>query len=361
VQVRWSEEDSVLLLTVFGLLSIAEVTTLQLEFKYLSHLTDDEVYWRKVEHAMQVVKDSFPPGAPPLPPIFIEPNEGQLMPSDIRLGSRGDSYYEYLLKQYLQTNRTESVYRQMYDRAMDAIHDNLFRRTPKHNLLYTIEVRPTRDPRTGQPQWVTDPKQDHLVCFLGGSLLLGATEAHGRLPPAFEGYRRDWKSGLDLIQTCMSTHRTATGLSPEIAMFDEDPLRTDPADTRDWYIKGNSRGDTLLDARYILRPETIESLFIAYRLTGDPLYRESGWEIFLSIERHCKLEGGGYSSIRNVDKVEGDEGRLDNMETFFLSETLKYLYLMFSNSSVISLADYVFNTEAHPLPIFTPTIATNIV
>jgi len=39
-----------------------------------------------------------------------------------------------------------------------------------------------------------------------------------------------------------------------------------------------------------------------------------------------------------------------------LAETLKYLYLIFADDSLISLDDYVFNTEAHPLPIFTPTV-----
>ncbi|KAG8987152.1 mannosyl-oligosaccharide alpha-1,2-mannosidase [Tulasnella sp. JGI-2019a] len=345
-----------------GWCSTAEVTTLQLEFKYLSHLTGNDVYWRKVERAMQVVRDAFPPNAPQLPPIFIDPNTGQLVPFDIRLGSRGDSYYEYLLKQYLQTNRTESVYRQMYDASMDGAHDHLFERTEQQNLLYSVEIYPHRD-QNGQPAWALRRKQDHLVCFLGGSLLLGATEAHGELPPTFEGGRkaRDWKSGEDLIETCMETHNTATGLSPEIAMFDKDPIQRDPTDDREWYIKGNTRGDDLLDARYILRPETVESLFIAYRLSGDSKYRDWGWKIFKAIEKHCKLDDGGYTSIRNVDKVEGDEGRTDMMETFFLGETLKYLYLLFSDTTEIPLTDYVFNTEAHPLPVFTPTISTNIV
>lgn len=39
------------------------------------------------------------------------------------------------------------------------------------------------------------------------------------------------------------------------------------------------------------------------------------------------------------------------MQSFFLAETLKYLYLLFSPSSVISLDEWVFNTEAHPLRI----------
>jgi len=41
-----------------SLLSTAEATTLQLEFRYLSHLTDNEEYWIKAEKVMQVVKDA---------------------------------------------------------------------------------------------------------------------------------------------------------------------------------------------------------------------------------------------------------------------------------------------------------------
>ena len=63
-------------------------------------------------------------------------------------------------------------------------------------------------------------------------------------------------------------------------------------------------------------PETIESLFIAYRLTGDDRYREHGWKIFQSIEKYCRLESGGYASILNVEDI--DSGKTDKMETFFL-------------------------------------------
>ena len=69
-------------------------------------------------------------------------------------------------------------------------------------------------------------------------------------------------------------------------------------------------------------PETIESLFIAYRLTGDDRYREYGWKIFQSIEKHCRLESGGYVSILNVDDV--DSEKIDKMETFFLVWFLFY-------------------------------------
>ena len=68
--------------------------------------------------------------------------------------------------------------------------------------------------------------------------------------------------------------------------------------------------------RFIFRPETVESLFIAFRLTGDERFRKFGWDIFQAIESHCRVETGGYAGVLNVDAV--PVMRLDNMETFFL-------------------------------------------
>ena len=42
----------------------------------------------------------------------------------------------------------------------------------------------------------------------------------------------------------------------------------------------------------------------------------------------------------------------DMMESFFLGETLKYLYLLFADEHEFNLNQWVFNTEAHPLPIY---------
>jgi len=66
----------------------------------------------------------------------------------------------------------------------------------------------------------------------------------------------------------------------------------------------------------MLRPETVESLFIAWRLTGDQIYRDHGWKIFQSIEKHCKVGAGGFATIINVD--ENPARQEDKMETFFL-------------------------------------------
>jgi hypothetical protein len=64
------------------------------------------------------------------------------------------------------------------------------------------------------------------------------------------------------------------------------------------------------------RPETVESLFTAFRLTGDQRYRDHGWAIFQAIEKHCRIPSGGYATIVNVDEV--PVRHEDKMETFFL-------------------------------------------
>lgn len=74
-----------------GASSTAEATTVQLEFKYLAKLTGEAEYWRVVEKVMQVVDDQKMEDG--LLPIYIYPDSGHFRGDNIRLGSRGDSYY----------------------------------------------------------------------------------------------------------------------------------------------------------------------------------------------------------------------------------------------------------------------------
>lgn len=346
-----------------SLVSTAEASTLQLELRYLSFLTDNDEYWHKAENVMKVIKAARLPSG--LAPIYMSADNGQFLMSDIRLGSRGDSYYEYLLKQYIQTNRTESVYREMYEDAMQAIHKTLILKGVKKHMTWTAELLPQHRP-ANQIDWRLLPKQDHLVCFLGGSLMLGATATGAQvhsvpIPPTASDFsnvgKRDWMTGSQLIETCMDTYDTPTGLAPEIAHFYVPDDGRERVGEQDWYIKGNeSPENPSYDARYILRPETVESLFIAFRLTGDVRYRDYGWKIFQAIEKYCRVETGGYASVLDVSNAQSKLE--DKMETFLMSETLKYLYLLFSDANVLPLNEYVFNTEAHPFPIFTPSIRT---
>lgn len=144
-----------------------------------------------------------------------------------------------------------------------------------------------------------------------------------------------------------------------------------------------------LDRHNLLRPETVESLFYLYRGTKNETYRTWGWNIFQvtrvpamislflilylpslainqdlysvtctfdfwlqAFEKYAKVSGGGYSSINNVLDQQNPEFR-DKMETFFLGETLKYFFLLFSDDfNLVNIDHWIINTEAHPLPIW---------
>ncbi|XP_028571710.1 endoplasmic reticulum mannosyl-oligosaccharide 1,2-alpha-mannosidase isoform X3 [Podarcis muralis] len=175
--------------------------------------------------------------------------------------------------------------------------------------------------------------QDHLVCFLPGALALGA---HNGLPADHMAL------AVELAETCYQMYaQVETGLSPEIVHFNMHAQK----DRKDVEIKAADRHN-------LLRPETVESLFYLYRFTGDKKYQDWGWEILQSFNKYTRVPTGGYTSINNVQSTSNPEPR-DKMESFFLGETLKYLFLLFSDDvDLINLDKYVFNTEAHPLPIW---------
>ncbi|KAL0260718.1 hypothetical protein SLS55_004408 [Diplodia seriata] len=105
-------------------------------------------------------------------------------------------------------------------------------------------------------------------------------------------------------------------------------------------------GFTRVESRhYILRPEAIESVWYMYRITGDRSWRDAGWNMFKAIQTHCRAEFG-YSAIDDITKAAPT--LKDEMESFWLAETLKYFYLLFADEDLVSLDEWVLNTEAHP-------------
>ncbi|ODQ83033.1 glycoside hydrolase family 47 protein [Babjeviella inositovora NRRL Y-12698] len=322
-----------------GASSTAEVATLQLEFKYLAKLTGEKMYWDKVEKIMEVLERNQPEAG--LVPIYVNPDTGKFKGNLIRLGSRGDSYYEYLLKQFLQTNRQEPVYYDMYLEAVQGIKKHLTRKSQPNGLTFIGELERGIGGELS-------PKMDHLVCFIGGLLALGATEG---LP--YNDVRKSgwWSSSReselhfarDITHTCYKMYQdVSSGLSPEIVVFN-----TDAKSKEDFYIKP-------LDRHNLQRPETVESLFVLYRITKDPIYRRWGWEIFQSFKKHSQYihEDGEvtYTSLKDV--TTDPPVKKDEMESFWLAETLKYLYLLFDDEDTMPLDKVVFNTEAHPFPKF---------
>ncbi|XP_019744352.1 endoplasmic reticulum mannosyl-oligosaccharide 1,2-alpha-mannosidase isoform X2 [Hippocampus comes] len=302
--------------------SMAEVTSIQLEFRELSRLTQDPQYKEAADEVMKQVH-KLPGKHDGLIPMFINTNTGQFTHRGIyTLGARADSYYEYLLKQWLQGGKSEDELLEDYIEAINGVKKHLVRQTGPRKWTFVGELSHNR----------FSPKMDHLVCFLPGTLALGA---HNGLP----GDHMDLAA--QLMETCYHMYaQMETGLSPEIAHFN-----LNAADGHDIFVKPADRHN-------LLRPETVESLFYMYRFTKDPKYREWGWEILQSFNKYTKVSEGGYTSINNVRDPANLEPR-DKMESFFLGETLKYLYLLFSDDmELLSLDKYVFNTEAHPLPIW---------
>ncbi|KAL2072364.1 hypothetical protein VTL71DRAFT_11707 [Oculimacula yallundae] len=102
---------------------------------------------------------------------------------------------------------------------------------------------------------------------------------------------------------------------------------------------------SITSKKYILRPEAIESVWYMYRITGDPIWQEKGWKMFEAIINATTTEHG-HSAIYDV--TADDPVKVDSMESFWLAETLKYFYLLYSTPDTISLDDWVLNTEAHP-------------
>jgi endoplasmic reticulum Man9GlcNAc2 1,2-alpha-mannosidase len=75
----------------------------------------------------------------------------------------------------------------------------------------------SRSEFTSISSWKLIPKQDHLVCFLGGSLMLGAVASATvpvSIPPRSDELpdhaKRDWKTGVELVETCVRTYDTQT-------------------------------------------------------------------------------------------------------------------------------------------------------
>ncbi|XP_067303944.1 mannosyl-oligosaccharide 1,2-alpha-mannosidase IA isoform X1 [Pseudorasbora parva] len=298
---------------------LAEFGTLHLEFVHLSELSGNPVFTEKVMNIRKLLNKIEKPHG--LYPNFLSPVSGNWVQHHVSIGGLGDSFYEYLIKSYLMSDKTDEEAKKMYYSAMEAIETNLVQKSPG-GLTYVAEWR----------GGILDHKMGHLACFSGGMIGIGADDG-----PA--GQKQHYLDlAAEITHTCHESYsRSATKLGPEAFRFDGGAEAT---------------ATRLSDRYYILRPEVIESYMYMWRLTHDPKYREWGWEAVEALEKHCRVDAG-FSGIRDVYASTVSH---DNMQqSFFLSETLKYLYLLFSDDDLLPLEDWVFNTEAHPLPVIHKT------
>nr|XP_056702914.1 mannosyl-oligosaccharide 1,2-alpha-mannosidase IC [Euleptes europaea] len=294
---------------------LAEFGSLHLEFLHLSELSGNAVYAEKVMNIRKVLNRVEKPQG--LYPNFLSPVTGNWVQHHVSIGGLGDSFYEYLIKSWLMSDKKDAEAKSMYDHALEAIEKNLVKKSAG-GLTYIAEWR----------GGVLDHKMGHLACFSGGMIALGGQHA------VEEQKQHYMDLAAEITRTCHESYvRSDSKLGPEAFRFD---FGTEAVATR------------LSDRYYILRPEVVESYLYMWRLTHDPKYRQWGWEVVEALEKYCRVEAG-FSGIRDVYTTNPSH---DNMQqSFFLAETLKYLYLLFCEDDVLSLEDWIFNTEAHPLPV----------
>lgn len=295
---------------------LSEFGTLHLEFAYLSDITGNSVYRERVMNIRSILKDLEKPKG--LYPNYLNPKTGKWGQQHMSLGALGDSFFEYLLKSWLQSGQTDEEAREMYDEAMVAIMEHMVRKSSPGGLTYVSDMKFDR----------LEHKMDHLACFAGGLFGLGARTLQNQYAEKY------MEVAEGITNTCHESYiRAYTHLGPESFRF-SDAVEAKALKSQEKY--------------YILRPETFESYFIMWRLTHDQKYRDWGWDAIQALEKHCRSDGG-YSGIKNVYLEPPQQD--DVQQSFFLAESLKYLYLLYSDDSLLPLDEWVFNTEAHPLPI----------
>ncbi|PWN51069.1 seven-hairpin glycosidase [Violaceomyces palustris] len=321
---------------------LAEAGSLLVEFTRLWQVTGNRTYFDKVQRNTDWFDKNMtqaPGRAGDLFPTTIFP-ESKSAYGAYSFGGMADSYYEYLIKGYQLLGGKFSQYARMYSKSIDSAQVFLMRNVttvPGAKLVTIGEFNGGR----------FTPKLEHLACFSGGMLGLGSRLLSER--------KEDITFGQHFAESCWWAYNsTLTGIGPESLIFynPDDHDRFESIDMPDGtQRRGKARGNPIVGVRsaftsYLNRPETIESVLYMWRITGDEKWQERGWQMFSSWVTHCMTDIG-FSSISNVNQVPAQ--KTDSQESFTFAETFKYYYLLFSPPELVSLDEYIFTTEAHPL------------
>jgi mannosidase alpha-like ER degradation enhancer 2 len=270
----------------------AEIGTLLLEFGALSKLTRKPAYYDKAKAAVVALYDRR--SALGLVGEEIDVETGRWVSADSHVGGGIDSYYEYLLKAAILFGDADM--QRMWRTSVTALNERLADEVGGH--LWYGQV----DMNSGQR---TASEFGALHAFLPALLVLG-----GDLDRA----RRLQLSCLRMWQL--------RGIEPEVIDYRTMAIRS---------------------AGYQLRPEIIESAWYLRRATGDPAYLAMG-KLFLDALLAHTRAGDGFTVLTSVESM----AQGDLMPSYFLAETLKYLYLIFAPDDAVD-REVVFTTEAHPL------------
>jgi mannosyl-oligosaccharide alpha-1,2-mannosidase len=232
-------------------------------------------------------------------------------------------------KQHVLLGGKSEQYLRMYNTALVAASQYHFfkPKTPgDQDILFTGKVE------AGNPPTLITEVQ-HLGCFVGGMVGLGSR---------INNSPSELEMAIRLSDSCYWAYtNTASGIMPEIFHVDHCPSDgsscswTDESKTE----LGHQYGFTSVDdTSYQLRPEAIESIFIMWRITGDPEWMEKGWRMWKAISKHTRTE---IANARLGDVTSENPKKQDSMESFWLAETLKYFYLLFSETGTVNLDEFV--------------------
>lgn len=348
---------------------LAEIGSMSMEFTRLSLLTGDPKWFDAVQRitdlmAVQQGKTALAG----LWPLVVNAkdvifNQG----THFTLGAMADSTYEYLPKMAALLGGKLPQYQAMYEKAADMASQYLLFRplTPANADIFIAGTAFTQlqDHKT----YVTQKYEgQHLSCFAGGMYALGGklfdrskdlrvaerlTEGciwaykaskHGVMPETFSmvactSNDCGWDELAWKKQVVLDAGETITG------NFDADMAKASEIITEKRLPKGFA---SVPDGRYILRPEAIESVFVLYRTTAREDLLDTAWHMFMAINKMTSTTLAN-SAVNDVT-TPGKPSASDSMESFWLGETLKYFYLLFAEEQLVSLDEWVFNTEAHP-------------
>jgi mannosidase alpha-like ER degradation enhancer 2 len=271
----------------------AEIGTLILEFGTLSKLTGKPVYFEKAKKALTSLYERRSKIG--LVGEEIDVETGKWTGTASHVGGGIDSYYEYLLKCSILFGDKDCG--RMWRESLRALNAHLADEAPS-GLWY------------GQVNKDTGAREaaefGALHAFFPAVLALGG----------------DLRRAGRLQESCFKMWNLH-GIEPEVLDY---------------------RSMKVASPGYQLRPEIVESAYYLYRYTKDPRYLEMGRTFFEALVRDCRA-GGGYTVLKSV--VTKEKG--DLMPSYFLAETMKYLYLLFAPEEALDFKRVVFNTEAHPL------------
>ncbi|KAL4781640.1 glycoside hydrolase [Aspergillus varians] len=319
---------------------IAEIASSSLELTRLSQLTGDMRYF----DAIARITDTLDTQAaltriPGMWPVGVDVQAPDLTRSStFTFGAMADSAYEYLGKTYqlLSGAGHAPQYKRLDENALNAGAEHLLFRpmVPDHAdiLLSGISHTPPSGPKL-------ETRTEHLACFAGGMYALG-----GKL----FGNESHLAIGRKLTDGCIWFYKhSPMGIMPEMFTVPSCPSRAECL----WDERQGDIFTFVRDKHFLLRPEAIESVFYMWRITGEEKYREAAWEMYLAIEAATRTEFGN-ADVRDVMvRDRSNLEREDSMESFWMAETLKYLFLIFGETGLVSLDEFVFNTEAHPFRI----------